>query len=453
MFGIPVHTLVVHFPNAMVALLAIFAVVALRVVRKGATPRRAWAVPLTLAAGSAPAGAQTSGRPPLTVVDAVAFARARHPALAAASARRESVVAFALQESAFPNPVLEVRRENLGSPLERDEFATIAQPIDLTGRRLALRAGARDLDRRALADSATTLQDIEAGAARAFWRASLASALLTLAEDQRVDAERLARVEADRAREGAAAEVVAMRTSVEHDRALVAEASARAEWMRSRADLARAIGVYPDSLPQIDGLAPGLARMDAAPALGVLISHALARRSELASLRAAQAAASHRVSAERRGAFSDVVLEAGTKHTAGYSTRVIAVAVPLPLFNRNTAARDRAAAERQLVEAELRVTEQTVRAQVASALESYRALLAAQPSGIDSLVSRVAEVARIADAAYADGGGSLLELLDARRARAETLGAALRWVADVQLAHLDLLRAVGASPLDSLELL
>jgi cobalt-zinc-cadmium efflux system outer membrane protein len=131
---------------------------------------------------------------------------------------------------------------------------------------------------------------------------------------------------------------------------------------------------------------------------------------------------------------------------------VLAVAVPLPLFNRNTAARERAAAERQLVDAELRAAEQAVRAQVASALESYRALLAAQPSGVDSVVDRAMEVARIADAAYATGGGSLLELLDARRTRAETLGAALRWVGDVQLAHLDLLRAIGASPLDSLEI-
>ena len=68
------------------------------------------------------------------------------------------------------------------------------------------------------------------------------------------------------------------------------------------------------------------------------------------------------------------------------------------------------------------------------------------------LVERSAEVARIADAAYTAGGASLLELLDARRARAATQAAVLQWVADVRLAHLDLLRAVGASPLDSLEL-
>jgi len=396
--------------------------------------------------------AQRDARVRLTLVDAVTLARARHPALAAASARRQGAVALALQESAFPNPVFAWRRENLGSPLSRDAFYTVAQPIDLTGRRLALHAGARDLDRRALADSTAAMRDVEAGAARAFWRASLAGALLTLSEAQRLDAERLARVEADRAREGAVAEVAAMRTSVEYDRARVAEASARAEWMQALADLARTIGVRPDSLPPVDAMAASLPRFDAAPSADALLARALARRSELAALRAAHDAARRRVSAEQRGVLSDVVLEAGTKQTAGYTTRVIGVAVPLPLFSRNTAARDRASAELQLVEAELRATEQTVRAQVAAALESYRALLAAQPAGADSLVTRAAEVARIADAAYAAGGGSLLELLDARRARTETLAAVLRWVADVRLAHLELLRAVGASPLDSMEL-
>jgi outer membrane protein, heavy metal efflux system len=131
---------------------------------------------------------------------------------------------------------------------------------------------------------------------------------------------------------------------------------------------------------------------------------------------------------------------------------VIGVAVPLPLFNRNSAARDRAAADLDLVRAERHAMEQTVRATVTAALDGYRALLSAQPTGADSLVARAEEVARIADAAYAAGGGSLLELLDARRARTETLTAVLRWVADVRIAHLDLLRALGASPLDSLTL-
>ena len=398
------------------------------------------------------ATAQMDSRGPLTLAAAVASARTNHPAIAAASARRRTDVALAWQEASYANPVMEWRQENLGSPLPRDVFATIAQPLDVSGRRLAVRASARDVARRADADSTSVMRDVEANAARAFWQASLARALLVLAEEQRVDAERLAQLEADRAREGAIAEVSAMRTAIERDRARVAEASARAAWIHAAADLARSAAVPPESLPPIPVMQAMLPAMQAAPTVQAAVEHALVSRSELAALQAAEDAARHRVAAERRAALPDVVVQAGRKQTQGYATNVIGVAVPLPLFNRNMPARERAAGELDVVHAERRAVEQMVRTSVAAAVESYRVLHAAHPTGIDSVVANAIEVAAIANAAYAAGGTSLLELLDARRARAETLTAALRWVAGVRIAQIDLLRAVGASPLDSLSL-
>jgi uncharacterized membrane protein len=49
MSGIPLHPLVVHFPIVLAVLLPISVAVALWAVRKGATPRRVWAVPLAFA--------------------------------------------------------------------------------------------------------------------------------------------------------------------------------------------------------------------------------------------------------------------------------------------------------------------------------------------------------------------------------------------------------------------
>lgn len=49
MFGIPLHPLIVHFPIVLSVILPISAVVALWAVRKGATPRKAWAVPVVVA--------------------------------------------------------------------------------------------------------------------------------------------------------------------------------------------------------------------------------------------------------------------------------------------------------------------------------------------------------------------------------------------------------------------
>ena len=50
MFGIPLHPLVVHFPIVLAVLLPISVLVALWAIRKGATSRRVWPVPLAVAA-------------------------------------------------------------------------------------------------------------------------------------------------------------------------------------------------------------------------------------------------------------------------------------------------------------------------------------------------------------------------------------------------------------------
>jgi hypothetical protein len=49
LFGIPLHPLMVHFPIVLAVLLPVSVLVALRVIGRGATPRRAWAVPVAVA--------------------------------------------------------------------------------------------------------------------------------------------------------------------------------------------------------------------------------------------------------------------------------------------------------------------------------------------------------------------------------------------------------------------
>jgi len=49
MSGIPLHPLVVHFPVVLAVLLPISVLVALLLIRKGATARRVWSVPVAIA--------------------------------------------------------------------------------------------------------------------------------------------------------------------------------------------------------------------------------------------------------------------------------------------------------------------------------------------------------------------------------------------------------------------
>jgi cobalt-zinc-cadmium efflux system outer membrane protein len=396
-------------------------------------------------------GAQWGEPDTLTVSGAVATALANHPALGAAGGRRQAAVGLARQRAAVPNPTVEWRSENLASPLERDVFFTVAQPLDLTGRRLALRAEARAVDSRSAADSVAAARTVATDAARAFWRAGLARGLLDVAVVQRADAQRLADFEQRRAREGAVAELSALRTALEVDRARVAEAAVRAEWSRSLAELARALGVAPSAVPSVPPLRLNAPRSIVLPDAARAEADALGSRPEVLALRAGVDASRRRVSAERRSVLSDVALQAGAKRTAGYATRVVGIAVPFPLFDRNAGARAAAAGELRLAEAELATGERAVRAEVAGAIDALRALLDPAVPRADSLVARAEEVARIADAAYAAGGGSLLELLDARRARADAVAAALRWSTDLRLARLELNRVLGAPLLNALE--
>jgi cobalt-zinc-cadmium efflux system outer membrane protein len=402
------------------------------------------AVPPTLSA-------QGEADSTLTVAGAVALARAHNPLLTAASGHRQATEARVREEAAFPNPTFEWRRENIGSPLERDQFTTMSLPIDLTGRRSALRGAAKAAGARGTADSITIARQVEVDAARAYWRAALARELLSSSAEQREATERLAAFDADRARTGAVAEVSAMRTRLEAERVRLTELAAGAEWRRALADLARAIGLPAEQLPPLAPVRLTLDSLAPAPDPDSVLALAVSRRSELDAKRAVVDEARKRVAAEGRGIISDVVIEAGVKQTSGYTTKVIGIGVPLPIFNSNGAARSRARGELRAAEAELRAAEQAVHADVVAAVESYRTLLAASAGAGDTITARSGEIARIAAAAYREGGTSLLEVLEAQRARAEARAAATRWIIDVRLARLELDRAAGAPLMESLE--
>lgn len=384
----------------------------------------------------------------LTVSEAVSIARSRGPLAAAAQARRMIARGRARNDGAFPNPTLEWRRENLSSPLQPDIFATLQLPVDLTGRRLALRSAGTALLARGRADSSETTRDFEATVMRAFWRAALGAELLVVSAEERQARENVADFDARRFREGAVAEVAAIRTRLESDRARIAEAAARAEAERARGDLARLLGVPGDSLPPLRRLQP-LSEWDAVPDEGAALARAFVQRSDLAAFRYAAVEADHRATAERRGFIPDVQVVSGYKQTSGINTGVLGVLVPLPLFSRNEGPRERSHGEQVIARAELRDAELRVRGEVLAALRGLAAMREALTAGTAGMEGRAAEVAQIAEGAYREGAISLMELVEAQRARAESRAAALRWTVELHLATLELNRALGAPLLET----
>lgn len=391
-------------------------------------------------------GAQAS----LDLRTALVVARERGPLHRLSDARREVGLGQVGESTQWLNPTFEWRRENLGSPLLPDIFATLYVPFDLSGRRLALRQAGSAGRERVRADATGELRNADLQVARAWLRAAVAQGTLEVIAEQYTALREIARVDAERLREGLVSEAVGLRTSLEADRARVALVAARNEATLARTDLTRAIGQAETGPVLVAPLVPPA--LPAAPDSATAVATAMTLRPDVQAREAALREAQRRLAAEQRGVLGEVQLQGGTKETGGFMTGQIGLAMPFPAFNRNAGARQRAAgqlSEARVLRDDLRIA---VHGGVLAALAYYRDVQAAAAEAA-TFAARGREVARIARLSYREGHVTLTELLDAERAAADALQQQLRWTADAWLARLELERALGStlasdSPLD-----
>jgi cobalt-zinc-cadmium efflux system outer membrane protein len=404
---------------------------------------------LSVALVPAPPG-RLEAQSPIDLRAALVAARSAGPLRQLADARRQAALGQVGEQTQWANPSLEWRRENLGSPLQPDIFATLYVPWDFSGRRLALRQVATAGKARVAGDATADLRDAELQVARAWLRAAVAQGALEIATQQYDALREIARVDAERLREGLVSEAVGLRTSLEADRARVALVAARNEAAVAQADLARLLGLAEGAPLALAALAAPT--LPLSPDTTLALTGAAARRPDVQAREAAVREAQRRLAAEQRGAFGEVQLQGGTKETGGFMTGQVGLAMPMPFFNRNSGARQRAAG--QLAEARIQRDDlrRVVRAGVVNALAHYQDVRAAAGDAA-TFGARGREVARIARLSYSEGHTTLTELLDAERAAADAMHQHLRWAADAWLARLELERTLGArldaeSPLD-----
>jgi cobalt-zinc-cadmium efflux system outer membrane protein len=413
--------------------------------RSGLAGLAAW---VALAASSAsPLTAQAA---PLDLAAALQVARLSGPLRKIADAREMAGSGRVGESGQWPNPNIEWRRENLGSSLQPDIFATAYIPLDLTGRRLALRQATGAGRQRVQADAVAERREAEIEVARAWLHAAGADGTLVVATRQMEALEEIASVDATRLREGLVSDAVGLRTQLEADRARVALVTATGDAARARARLARVLGMRPDALPTLAALAAPA--MPAAPDSGTVKAVALRARPEVRARESALREAQRRVTAERRGLIGDMQLQGGTKQTSGFMTGQIGLAMPFPLFNRNDAARQRSRGEYAEAQALRDDMLNQIEGSVGAAWRAYVASRGAAQAA-STFDARGREIARIARVAYREGHITLTELLDAERAATDAMNTHLRWAADAWLSRLEFERALGArldesSPLD-----
>ena len=432
-----------------------------------------------------PGARNVPGDRALTLRALLVSVAAGHPLVAAARARVRAAEAARTTAGTFSNPVLGFEVDNTPFPwnhsitlppgMERESMTTATIPLEpLYQRSPRIRQAAAEL-RATRADAVGERQRVAAEAARAFYRTALAQVGVDVARDLASWLDTLVSYNSKRVDQGAVAEADLIRSQLERDRALADQAIEEAELARARAQLSsflgdvseqerlasRTIVVRAGSAPMPLGLATRQAQSaNASQAGGPHGDTASSRRSGSGGQRPDVLAARERVAASRAGVTSERTMllrqlgaTFGVKQSAGSSSMIAGVSLPLPLFDQNRGEVARAQAEREVAAFVLADKERTASADVSGALEAAQVLTdraqlltgatTSAASAPASFLARADDARRIALGAYREGAVPLIQVLDAARAWGEARRVFYQILYEQHESVLDLLAAEG----------
>lgn len=379
-------------------------------------------IPATLGVLASSLATPVAAQEPLTESRAIALALAQEGIAARDDADRAAAAAEVDVIGPLDNPQLELAREGGG---EIEYQLHLVQPIDLAGRRAALRDAAR-------ADAEATAADIErrrqlliADVRSAYVRCAAASAQADIWQAYITDVNEALRIASARAEAGD--------TAVYDLRRVRVQASA-AEAGRLQADGARRADCA--TLGGLTGVVDPAVAIEAITALG----HADTLAGERADLTAQQqriTAAEYRLMAAERARWPQLSVGAGVRGIdAGTGTQygpIISLGVSLPLWNGGGAAVRQEDARRASLEADLAIARRRIAAEQSAAsarLSSSRDAAVAAISARDD----AGRLGTIANAAYQSGEIGVVELLDAYEAARDADLSVIAFALDAALA-------------------
>lgn len=380
---------------------------------------------------------------------ALARVTSQAPGVAAAANQADAATARAAQARAFGNPRLSVAVDNVGAEEEVTNIAgwrgVEGQAVLTFGLPLGGDRGARIAESDALAEGArgrsrAAVADAALGAVAALAAARRDTRLAVQAAEEVSTLQQLAEALTAQAAAGRASEGDAARTRLALSVARETLASRRARAGASEAGLALILGFAPERVVEV--AAPACAVTAApgstSPAGGppeLLIADAREAQGEAALDRA------------RAGRIPDVAPELGLRRTMGVEALYAGFSLALPLFDRQSRAVDAAAAEARSALAEARDLRRAVASERVAAREALTALAEAGAHFTDP--GWGGDLERTLDAVEARwelGEGTLVELLDGRRARLDALAARERWAAAWLVARARVDRLGGTPP-------
>jgi len=397
------------------------------------------------AAPSAPVAAQDGGDgAALTVEEAVRGALAR-PALtditegAVGLARSEAV-----REGLWPNPEVGYSREHtFGSLGAAQDFVTISQSFDLSGRR-GLRSDAAELRARAAGQRGEMLErEIEAEVRASFY-ALLAAQLRVAAIHAWVERiEGALEIVSRREAAGDASAYERRRFERELANARASGASRQAEGDRAWARLSSLTGHAGAAAPRLSG-----SLLPDAPAQPDRLLSSIAAHPGVQALDAIAQAADEDAEAASRWWVPEVTLGAGWtgigsggERTDGY---VLSGSLTLPLFDRHQDESLHAQAEARLARGEREHALQRARGAVRGHTAELLRLVEAARRFRQAAVEGSTALIQTAEAGYAGDELGILELLDGYRGALEDQMTALDLELAAREAQIELLRMTGS---------
>jgi outer membrane protein TolC len=235
------------------------------------------------------------------------------------------------------------------------------------------------------------------------------------------------------------AEVDLLRILLERDRLSIAVRNAEQDARRAAIELQRTMGRREFTSLALSDIPPSLPE-ERAPD----IQSALGARVEMVVARQAIEEARSRLRLEQSNAKQDPEALFGYKRSTGYDTLIAGFQINLPMRSRNQGRIAAAVAEIRLAEQDARSLETRIAADVAAAWSEADAKRRLLGEVLGPMRERAQEIARIAEAAYREGGTDLLRLIDAERSRLEAVTVYYRALAEYEQAVTNLQIVTGA---------
>ena len=331
--------------------------------------------------------------------------------------------------------------ENLGpQDLDHDGFVWFTQPLDIGARRSTRIAAARssrdflarqvDAERRVVD---LDLVDTYLGVVRA----RQASELLA-AHERALD--EVVRLVERRVGEGVAAEGDLRKLEAERGRTRIARVRLELDQHQHALKLGFLTGLT-------DGSIGERVRMPPAPPVAVAdIEAAVERRADVLAAAARVDERRTAAAAERALGSTAIAAMGGYKRTAGFNTGTAGVSIDLPIGLRNAPARLRAEADIEAATLGLEQARALARLDIEQALLAARVLTTQAARVTDDLVTPAEIAQRAARAAFREGTGDALAVVDADRVHLDTRREALALQLDAAAASIRARLALGEDP-------